>query len=64
MSDKIANFEDYVKRDASNEHKEAEVKEETTAPTSDAAEKETAAPKADPVPQETMEIEIEDPYQF
>ena len=24
MSDKIANFEDYVKRDASNEHKEAE----------------------------------------
>ena len=39
MSDKIANFEDYVKRDASNEHKE-------------------------PVPQETMEIEIEDPYQF
>ncbi|RKM58825.1 SH3 domain-containing protein [Butyrivibrio sp. CB08] len=64
MSDKIANFEDYVKRDASNEHKEAEVKEEITAPTSDAAEKETAAPKADPVPQETMEIEIEDPYQF
>lgn len=55
MSDKIANFEDYVKRDASNEHKEAEVKSGQV--------KDSASSKQ-PVPQETMEIEIEDPFQF
>ncbi len=64
MSDKIANFEDYVKRDASNEHNEAEVKEKTTAPSSDAVKEDSPAPKTETVPQETMEIEIEDPYQF
>ena len=64
MSDKIANFEDYVKRDASNEHKEAEAKVKPSATSSDVTEKETFASSKEPVSQETMEIEIEDPYQF
>ena len=64
MSDKIANFEDYVKRDASNEHKEAEEQVKPSATSSDVTEKETFASSKEPVSQETMEIEIEDPYQF
>lgn len=64
MSDKIANFEDYVKRDASNEHKDAEAAKQPSATSSDVTEKETFAPSKEPVSQETMEIEIEDPYQF
>ena len=61
MSDKIANFEDYVKRDASNEHKDAEAQVKPTATSSDVTEKETFASSKEPVSQETMEIEIEDP---
>ncbi|MBP3277695.1 MAG: hypothetical protein J6M44_01930, partial [Butyrivibrio sp.] len=64
MSDKIANFEDYVKRDASNEHKEAEEQVKHSATSSYVTEKETFASSKEPVSQETMEIEIEDPYQF
>lgn len=64
MSDKIASFEDYVKRDASNEHKEAEAQVKPSATSSDVTEKETFASSKEPVSQETMEIEIEDPYQF
>ena len=64
MSDKIANFEDYVKRDASNEHKDAEAEVKPSATSSDVTEKETFASSKEPVSQETMEIEIEDPYQF
>lgn len=64
MSDKIANFEDYVKRDASNERKEAEEQVKPSATSSDVTEKETFASSKEPVSQETMEIEIEDPYQF
>ncbi len=64
MSDKIASFEDYVKRDASNEHKEAEPEVKPAATSSDVTEKDTFASSKEPVSQETMEIEIEDPYQF
>lgn len=52
MSDKIANFEDYKKKEMRSEHR-GEGKS-ANAP---------ATPKR-PVPQETMNIEIEDPYQF
>ena len=58
MADKIANFEDYKKRDA---RQEESVKEKEAAPRINAPKDEKA--KA-PVPQETMNIEIEDPYQF
>lgn len=64
MSDKIASFEDYVKRDASNEHKEADAQAKPSATSSDVTEKENFTSSKEPVSQETMEIEIEDPYQF
>ena len=51
MADKIANFEDYRKRDV----KQVNMEDQTPA-------KELAAEK--PVSQETMEIEIEDPFKF
>ena len=52
MSDKIANFEDYKKKEKRPEHRN-----EGRPVTAE------HAPKK-PVPQETMNIEIEDPYQF
>ena len=52
MSDKIANFEDYKKKEMRSEYRN-EGKSAT----------DPATPKK-PVPQETMNIEIEDPYQF
>jgi CRISPR/Cas system-associated endonuclease/helicase Cas3 len=55
MSDKIASFEDYVKRDANNEQKKAGNETKPAEP---------SAPKKEPVPEKTMEIEIEDPFQF
>ena len=50
MADKITNIEDYRKRDVKQENKEIPPNKEETAPMV--------------VRQETMEIEIEDPYQF
>ncbi len=54
MADKIANFEDYVKRDVKQENKEKKP----------SVEKEAEVMPKPPVNQETMEIEIEDPFQF
>ncbi len=55
MADKITNFEDYKKRD---------VKQANKVETPKSEEPPRKEPKIPEVKQETMEIEIEDPYQF
>jgi hypothetical protein len=51
LADKITRFEDYLNKDVKQENRDVEP--EVTRP----------APK-EPVPQETMDIQIEDPFQF
>ncbi len=73
MADKIANFEDYKKREERPATREPMVGAEAEKPKAEGRDerpraevekpREAEAPKA-PVPQETMNIEIEDPYQF